>query len=107
VKKTKKKKQLQEKTGFDPINNADSMTSRTNGIRKVGKAGKEIQKFLDIEDDGPDTFHHTSEPMKMMDLVFQDWEGDQANGDAPGVEDDDHVEIDDTEDEEEDDDDDE
>ena len=94
----KRKKRLSEKTSYDNINNADSMWSRMSSTRKAGKAGKDVLKILDIEDDGPDRRHRVSEPLSMMDLVFKDWEGDMANGDAPGVEDDAHVELDDTED---------
>jgi hypothetical protein len=105
VKKIKKKKRLSEKTGFDPIANADSVWSRASASRKSGKSGKDLQQILNIEDDGPDRRLHTSEPLKMMDLVLQDWEGDQANGDDPAEDETDEeesgMEIDDRDDDEE------
>ncbi len=72
----KKKKKLQEKVGFDSIVNADSMWNRQSSIKKA-KNGKTIQQILGFGDDDRELgLPQQNEPMKMMDLVLQNWEDD-------------------------------
>jgi hypothetical protein len=81
MKKIKKKKKLHEKTNFDPLSNPDSMYSRLTADRK-SKAGENIQQMLDLDDEGPGGLKQ-HEPLKMMDLVLQNWEGDAEKKGKP------------------------
>ena len=82
-KKKKKVRKTEHKRGYDMLNNTDTLWSRMNAQRKTTKDkgkqplnGQGIQQKLDIEDPGMSPKDNS--PLKMMDIVLQNWE---ATGD--------------------------
>jgi len=69
----KKKKVKEHKFKFDPVNNPDSIWSRSSSkrIEKQPDAEK-IKQMLGIEDEEPEDIS-TKTPLKMMDIIYQTW----------------------------------
>lgn len=83
--KKRKKKKLEHKKSYDPINNADSMFNRQSSAKagNLGSSGwgaKEIQAILGIEEEEPRSINDQT-PLRMMDIVLQHWENDLEDSD--------------------------
>jgi hypothetical protein len=82
-KKNKKKVKKEHKRGYNMLNTPDSVYSRQMSNKKALGA-KEIGKMMDF--DGKDEQPYDSNPlnkppMRMMDIVLQNWEKDLEDDD--------------------------
>lgn len=69
------------KSSYHPINNADSMWSRSMSSKKAGnKGGKEIQKMLGIEDQGMERASVRGNPLSLMAVLQSMYEDEEENG---------------------------
>jgi hypothetical protein len=71
----KKKINKEHKKSYDPQNNADSMWNRSH-YQRVMRGGKDIQKMLDIEDEGPEPFPKV-DPLKLVDILHSMYEEEE------------------------------
>ena len=77
----KKKKRLKEYNG---ALDTDSLWNRNTSVKR-DYDGKTAQEILGLEDEGPGTLNKT-QPMSMMDIVLNSWDGDSIRGEQEAYE---------------------